>query len=320
MTSTVSARLAPGVGLREILHALFPCGSVTGAPKIRAMQIIHEVEAAPRGLYTGSIGHIAPDGDFRFNVAIRTAVIDAKGEGRIGIGGGVVADSDEGAEYDEALLKLRFLSGVHDPFGLIETFAWTGERLLLKERHLARIAASAAELGLPFSVPEAEAALTSALAGRNTPARVRLLLDEDGHFEVAVGELTSMKELRFTTAPLPMHSADPLLRHKTTRRAIYDAPRAEAVRRLGVDEVVFVNERGELTEGSFTNLFVRRGKSLLTPPLSCGLLPGTLRAELLESGRAEEALLDRGDLEAAEEVFLGNSVRGLLPGYLVRTP
>jgi para-aminobenzoate synthetase/4-amino-4-deoxychorismate lyase len=318
MTSTVSAQLESSNGIREILAALFPCGSVTGAPKIRAMQIIHDVEAGPRGLYTGSIGHIAAGGDFRFNVAIRTAVIDVDGNGRIGVGGGVVADSEEQAEYEEALLKLRFLQGVHEPFGLIETFAYDGTSLVLEERHLSRMCASAADLGLPCDRQGAEAALFGALAGRSEPARVRLLLREDGGFDVAVTDLKPMTELSFTIAPLPVHSTDPLLRHKTTRRAVYDVPRADAACRLGVDEVVFLNERGELTEGSFTNLFVQKDGRLLTPPVTSGLLPGTLRAELLDTGRAHEAVLNLAALEDADAVFFGNSVRGLLPARWVR--
>jgi para-aminobenzoate synthetase / 4-amino-4-deoxychorismate lyase len=318
MTSTVRARRTHGTGLVDVLRALFPCGSVTGAPKIRAMQIIDEVERAPRGVYTGSIGHVAPGGDLRFNVAIRTAVIDAAGHGRICVGGGVVADSDVDAEYDEALLKLGFLSGVHAPFGLIETLLWDGAEFWLLERHMRRLARSAAQLGIAVDRAAAEGALRHGVDGRAERLRVRLLVLEDGRVEVDCTPLGPTASLRFAVAPLPVLSTDPLLRHKTTRRAVYDAPRAEMAARLGVDEVVFCNERGELTEGSFTNLFVRAGGRLLTPPLSCGLLPGTLREEVLETGEADEAVLTLNDLRSAQEVFLGNSVRGLVPGERVR--
>jgi para-aminobenzoate synthetase/4-amino-4-deoxychorismate lyase len=318
MTSTVSAKLRTNAGFSRILHALFPCGSVTGAPKIRAMQIIHDVETGPRGLYCGSVGYAAPGGDFSFNVAIRTAVIGAGGEGEIGIGGGVVADSKLESEYDEALLKLRFFREPHEPFGLIETMRWDEDGFYLLDRHLNRLETSAAFFEIAFDGPKIRRALEDKVQGTETPQRVRLVLSETGEIDITSAHLVAMNALRFVIADQRMTSSDPLLVHKTTRRAIYDGPREEAARELNTGEVVFLNERGELTEGSFTNLFIEKSGALLTPALSSGLLPGTLRAELIAEGRAREAVLTLEDLTGADRILLGNSVRGLVPADWVR--
>lgn len=311
MTSTVSATMREGTGFRDIAAALFPCGSVTGAPKIRAMQIIHGLEGAPRGVYCGSIGHLAPDGNFSFNVAIRTAVIGIDGAGEIGTGGGVTADSGEQAEYDEALLKLRFLDESRRSFGLIETLLWDGEGFFLLERHMRRLESSALHFGIAFEREGVVAALAAAVSASRGQQRVRLVLDDDG-VNISKTPLAAMVRLRFTLAKERVDSGDRFLYHKTTRREFYDRTRVEAAEAASVDEVVFLNEREELTEGSFTNLFIRSGSKLLTPALDSGLLPGTLREDLLARGEAEEAVLTVRDLESADEIYLGNSVRGLL--------
>ena len=313
MTSGIEARKQPGIGMLEVLENLFPCGSVTGAPKLRSMQIIHEVETETRGLYTGSIGYVAPNGDFAFNVAIRTAVIDAKGGGTIGIGGGIVADSDVVDEYQEALLKLKFLSDPAPPVTLIETFRWTpAEGYALLERHLDRLCASATYFALPHNRDAVFEFLAERALGWSGPMRVRLTLAETGLDLTAVPLPPSPEIFRFAVAAERLDSTSLWLAHKTTNRAFYDGPRQEAHDERGLDEVVFLNERGELTEGSFTNLFVERDGRLLTPPLSSGLLPGTLRAELIAEGKAEEQVLTLADLGAAEAIWLGNSVRGLI--------
>jgi para-aminobenzoate synthetase / 4-amino-4-deoxychorismate lyase len=318
MTSGIEARLKPGIGFIQVLENLFPCGSVTGAPKLRAMEIIHEVEAAPRGLYTGSIGHLAPNGDFAFNVAIRTAVIRGD-RGEIGIGGGIVADSLAEAEYEEALLKLRFLSNPAAPVTLIETFKWTPEAgYALLDRHLARLAASAAYFGLDGT--GAATFLAEQALSWTAPMRVRLTLSASGFALTAVLLPPSPANFRFAIHPEPLDSASLWLAHKTTNRAFYDDPRQRAHDEQGLDELVFTNQRGELTEGSFTTLFIENAGRLLTPPLASGLLPGTLRAELLATGKAEERLLTLADLDAAEAIFLGNSVRGLIPATWVKDP
>ncbi|ODT80877.1 MAG: aminodeoxychorismate synthase, component I [Pelagibacterium sp. SCN 64-44] len=316
MTSGIKARRRPEVGTSQLLENLFPCGSITGAPKLRAMEIIHALETGPRGVYTGSIGHFAPNGDLTLNVAIRTAVIDADGRGEIGIGGGIVADSEMESEYREALLKMAFFTA--PAVTLIETMLWKeGEGYILLGRHLERLAASASHFGLGCD----RAAIAALLEGQvfAAPAmRVRLTLDETGPAVTAVPLPPNPEIFRFTIAPERLESQNPWLAHKTTNRAFYDEPRQRAHAAFGVDEVVFRNERGELTEGSITNLFVERDGKLLTPPLSVGLLPGTLRAELLATGKAEEALLTLDDLESAEKIWLGNSVRGLMRAQWVK--
>ena len=312
MTSGISARRRPGITTSDVLANLFPCGSITGAPKLRAMEIIHSVEAGPRGVYTGSIGHFAPNGDLTLNVAIRTAVIDNEGNGEIGIGGGIVADSVAQDEYREALLKMAFFTQPAREVTLIETMLWDrADGYYLLDRHLDRLAGSAAYFALPYD----RAAITALLESRPFPEarmRVRLTLDISGPAVTSVPLPPNPDVFRFAIAPERLDSQSLWLMHKTTNRAFYDTPRQRAHAEQGVDEVLFLNERGELTEGSITNLFVERGGILLTPPLSSGLLPGTLRAELLATGKAEERVLTLADLETAEAIWLGNSVRGLI--------
>ncbi|KKC31598.1 aminodeoxychorismate synthase component I [Devosia psychrophila] len=318
MTSGITAHRRPEVTTSKVLANLFPCGSITGAPKLRAMEIIREIEGGPRGLYTGSIGHFAPNGDLTLNVAIRTAVIDNAGRGEIGIGGGIVADSVVEDEYREALLKMAFFTEPAQPVTLIETLLWQIEGgYTLLDRHLDRMAASAAYFALPFD----RAAILALLQAQPFPEprmRVRLMLDVSGHAVTAVPLPPNPATFRFAIAPGRLNSQSLWLMHKTTNRAFYDEPRQHAHAALSVDEVVFLNERGELTEGSITNLFVQSDGTLLTPPLSSGLLPGTLRAELLATGKASEQLLTLDDLERSDAIWLGNSVRGLMRAEWIR--
>lgn len=316
MTSGIKARKKPDIGIAEVFENLFPCGSITGAPKLRAMEIIHEVESGPRGLYTGSIGYIAPNGDFAFNVAIRTATI-RDGVGEIGIGGGIVADSVAEEEYAEALLKLSFLANPAPPVTLIETLKWTPEEgYVLLDRHLRRLRDSAAYFALDAS--GAKAYLSDQSQSWTKAMRVRLTLSDAGLALTAVPLPPSPATFRFAIHPEPLDSGMLWLAHKTTNRAFYDQPRQRAHDEFGVDELVFTNERGELTEGSFTNLFVELDGQLTTPPLSSGLLPGTLRAELIASGEVIERVLTLADLGRAEAIYLGNSVRGLIPAHWIK--
>ncbi|MFD1253856.1 Aminodeoxychorismate synthase component 1 [Devosia equisanguinis] len=321
MTSGITARRRADIDMVAVIENLFPCGSITGAPKLRAMEIIHEAESGPRGLYTGSIGYMAPNGDFAFNVAIRTALIGTDGRGEIGIGGGIVADSVAEDEYREAVLKMQFLSDPAPPVTLIETLKWTPEGGYdLLERHLDRLMQSAQYFALPADREAAAQYLIVAMKGWEKPMRVRLTLSATGLGLTAVPLPPSPALFRFAIASESMDSASVWLAHKTTNRAFYDAPRQAAYDVHGLDELVFQNERGELTEGSFTTLFVARGGMLLTPPLTAGVLPGTLRAELIARGKAEERVLTLADLAAAEAIYLGNSVRGLIPARWIDLP
>ena len=303
MVSTVTATKREGVGAADILRALFPCGSVTGAPKIRAMEILHDLETSPRGAYCGAVGCFAPDGSARFNVAIRTLTI-SDNRGEMGIGGGVVQDSRSDSEYAECLLKARFFEANRTPLELIETLRWQDGFVRL-EAHLARMKKSAAACAMPFDAAAARAAVEAAVTGKAEPQRVRLTLNEAGTCQASAHELApNPPHWTYALSPDRTDSRDVLLRHKTSRRELYD--RAHP----GVDEVVFQNERGELTEGARSNIFVERDGILLTPPLDAGVLPGILRAELIAEGRAVEAGLTPDDLDG--EIWFGNSLRGLI--------
>jgi para-aminobenzoate synthetase/4-amino-4-deoxychorismate lyase len=323
MTSGISAELRSDMGLKDMLRALFPCGSVTGAPKVRAMEIIRELEADPRGVYTGAIGHIAPSGDAQFNVAIRTVVLDAQGS-EMGIGSGIVADSKADAEFEECLLKAQFLIRPDAPFSLIETIRYErGVGLHLLERHLARLQSSAAHFGYPFSREKTLAALDEEAARVEAPvAMVRLLLAEDGAITVTSTPIelpTKGTVWRFVISDQRLDEKDPFFYHKTTRRQFYDREMERQKALTGCDEVVFLNKKGELTEGTRTNLFIEIDGRLFTPALTCGLLPGTLREELLDLPRAaaSEAILTPQDLLDADRIYLGNSVRGLIRAELL---
>jgi len=294
------------------VRALFPCGSVTGAPKIRAMQIIHELEASRRGIYCGAIGWFAPDGSSSFNVAIRTLTLH-DGRGELGIGGAVVQDSTAVGEYDECLLKARYYGAARKPLQLIETLRWEPAAGFTRcQRHLARMQASARVFGMPFDADQAIRAMADTVHGTVEPQRVRLTLDEAGTFAcTAAPPGTAQSAWSYEIAGQRVRSSDLLLRHKTAWREMFDAETA----RSRADEVVFVNERGELTEGSRSNIFVRKEGMLWTPPVSAGLLGGVLRQVLLEDGICREAALTPDDLDAADEVLFGNSLRGLIGGY-----
>jgi para-aminobenzoate synthetase/4-amino-4-deoxychorismate lyase len=306
MVSTVTARKRKGAGAAGILKALFPCGSVTGAPKIRAMEILRELETSPRGAYCGAIGCFAPDGSARFNVAIRTVTVWGD-EGELGIGGGVVQDSRAESEYAECLLKAQFFEASRRPLELIETLRWEGDFVRLTS-HLARMEASARVFGLAFDRSAAREALEKSVAERVGPLRVRLTLNEAGVHDAMAHDLPpSPPHWTYAISPERTDSRDLFLRHKTSWRELYESE----AKRLGSDEVVFTNERGEITEGARSNIFIKRDDLLLTPPVSAGLLDGRLRAELVASGKAREAVLTVDDLKG--EVWFGNSLRGLIP-------
>ncbi len=320
MTSTTSGELVEGAELPEIITELFPCGSITGAPKLWAMEIIDDLEKSPRGIYTGSIGMIEPSGDFVFNVAIRTLVIDENGCAEMGTGSGVVFDSGASPEYDECLLKLDFLKASDERFTLFETMGWTPEDgYTLLERHMQRLADSASYFGFRWNEQSALRALKDHAQRFESAMRVRLDLAEDGQLHVAAQAMPAAtgKDWRICLADKRVHSQDRFLFHKTSRREFYDGTRAEYAAKHGCGEVIFLNESGYLTEGSFTSLFIRKGGKLLTPALKHGLLPGVFRAGLLDYGHAEEADLTADDLHQNEAIYIGNSLRGLMKASLV---
>jgi len=317
MTSGVTAELKPGIGIVEILKAIFPPGSITGAPKIRAMELIREFETEARGVYCGAIGRFSPDGTALLNVAIRTTVIDRRGAGEMGIGSGIVADSDGVKEYAECLLKMKFLTDPVRRFELIETMLHEpGKGIWLRGYHLARLAASAAYFDFVFDARKVYDAIEDAIAAQSKERlRVRLLLDEDGGVTVTATPQPATANdavMRYVISDTRLNSSDLFLYHKTTRRDLYDREWKHYADTLGADEVIYINESGELAEGSRTTIFLERDGKLLTPHLAAGVLPGTLRAALIDDGKATEARLTIQDLNGPGEIYLGNSVRGLV--------
>ena len=309
MTSTITARLGEGVGAVDMIRAIFPCGSITGAPKIRAMEIIDEIEDTPRGIYCGSIGRIDAGGDAAFNVAIRTFHLnDAEKRVSVGLGSGVVADSECAAEWAECLAKGEFARVTRADFDLIETMRFEPESGIARlELHLDRMKESARALDFAFDRHEARNRLHAATFHLAEPVKLRLMASRGGALAIEVRSLPVASEAIWSVAvvPLPVDPQDFRLLHKTSDRAFYD----EARIRCGADEVLFIDPEGFLTEGSITAIFVERDGTLMTPSLSRGLLPSALRRELLESGQAVEADLRPENLN--DGFFLGNSVRGL---------
>ncbi len=325
-TSTIQARLSRKRAIPEIIRSLFPCGSVTGAPKIRTMQIIRELEKEPRGVYTGGIGFFGPSGESVFSVAIRTVVLDRElGLGEMGVGSGLVYDSEAAAEYDECLLKGRFLGGMGGDFELFETIRWDrqGGWFLLAE-HFDRLRASARHFNFTYSRRAAMAELgrcAAELRAQDDGAasyRVRLTLGRDGRVTATSAPLEYLPgPVRLMAAHVRVDSAESWLRHKTSRRELYDE-QLRLAQEKGCFDAVFLNERGEVTEGARSNIVVRRGNEHLTPPVECGLLPGTFRAHLLRSGEPglKEQVLHWEDLLSADEIYVCNALRGLLRARL----
>jgi para-aminobenzoate synthetase/4-amino-4-deoxychorismate lyase len=315
MTSTVTSRLAEGMDAVDLLAAAFPCGSITGAPKLRAIAALREIEGLPRGVYTGSIGRIdapgALGGSAQFNVAIRTLTVH-DGAATMGLGGGIIADSRADEEWDEALAKGAFLTAGQRRVDLIETMRFDPlEGIALLERHLERMRASAAALGFDFDRHHARNELQAATFRLREARRVRLLLSEAGRIAIEVAPMPAkVAGMEAAIVPLPVASTDWRLRHKSSDRRFYDDARARA----GTAEVVFEDGDGFLTEGSFTSIFVERDGVLVTPPLARGLLPGVLRGELIEQSRAVEGELTGSDLRHG--FLLGNALRGLLPATI----
>jgi para-aminobenzoate synthetase/4-amino-4-deoxychorismate lyase len=309
MVSEVSARIGPR-SLAELLSALFPCGSITGAPKVRAMQIAAELENTARGIYTGALGWLAPNGDFRLNVAIRTLTLNAAKTGQLGIGSGIVADSQAPAEWQECLLKARFLYDCDPGLKLIETLRRENGEYPRLAGHLARLRHSAAWFGFALD----EAALLQQIEAQPASGlwRIRLTLAKSGDLEVQSFSLAAEPDgvRQAQWAEVRIDSTNPLRRHKTTERHIYDAALHTLRPNSPLFDVIFLNERGEVAEGARSNVFVERDGVFLTPPLASGCLPGVLRAELLASGEARETVLLPTDL--ADGLWLGNALRGLI--------
>ncbi len=315
MTSLVKARsLAP---LEEIFAALHPSASVTGAPKVRTLELLRELETGPRGVYTGAVGHVPPDGLARFNVAIRTAVVDrTAGRLSFGIGSGIVWDSEPAAEYAECLLKGSVLGRRPVAFDLLETFRWTPrEGFNLLERHLDRLRASGEYFGVPILSADIHDALSLAVAGAEVALRVRLLVNRDGGVRIEhQPHVPTAVPLRVALAAEPVDQSDVFLYHKTTNRLVYERARGAV---SGVDEVLLWNGASEVTEATTANLVAEIDGVRVTPPVASGVLPGTCRGAMVDAGEIREAVVTLADLGRATRLWLINSVHGERTAELV---
>jgi para-aminobenzoate synthetase/4-amino-4-deoxychorismate lyase len=303
MTSTVESTLREGTSLGDLMTALFPCGSITGAPKIRTMQIIRELERYPRGAYTGAIGLLKPGGDCVFNVAIRTVMIDTEAErATFGVGGGVTIDSTAEREYEECVVKSKFLSSPAKEFQLFESLLLEDGEYFLFAEHLERLRNSAEYFGFCFPEERIRAALKSVVGS----GKVRLTLGKDGRIETHVSELQPETDQQVRLATSPVDSSDRFLFHKTTLRDFTSK------------DLIYWNERGEITESSIANIVVPIDGQLYTPPITSGLLAGTFRNHLLALGKIRERVISIEELQKAEEFFLINSVRKWVRGSFSR--
>jgi para-aminobenzoate synthetase / 4-amino-4-deoxychorismate lyase len=319
MTSSVSARTtAP---FSSIIAALFPCASVTGAPKIRTMEIIAELESTPRRIYTGCIGFLSPGRKAQFNVAIRTVLIDRRTKlAEFGVGGGIVWDSITEEEYDECLIKARVLRSPQPEFSLLETMLWSPEDgYFLLDRHLNRLRDSGAYFDFPIEINRIREILRSQADNRPLIRhRIRLLVSADGKVsleETPYPELPGLPPVRIKLADSAIDSSDPFLRHKTTYREIYERARARC---SDCEDVLLWNERKEITETSIANFILERDGELITPPVDSGLLPGTMRASLIEDGKIREEVIPVEDIRKNDKIYLINSVQGKREAVLVK--
>lgn len=312
MTSTITARGKDRLSLAALFQALFPCGSVTGAPKIRTMEIIKDMESSPRGVYTGAIGYFSPGPEAVFSVAIRTGFFDTRsGMLEFGVGGGITRDSTPDGEFQECSIKAKYIRESRPAFDLLETLLYEKGSFPLLLRHLGRMEKSARYFGYGFP----EAALRSALRElgeelRGSRARIRLLLSSDGTFRLEHRPFpppNTPERFRVILSQRPVNSSDVFLFHKTTHREVYTSRAREHPE---WDDVLLINERGELTESTVANLAVQLEGRWWTPPRECGLLAGTFRDELVARGELAERVLRPADLERAESIRLINSVRG----------
>jgi len=317
MTSTVTA--TTDASLCDMMAALFPCASITGAPKPRTMQIIRRLETTPRRIYTGCIGFISPDRRAQFNVAIRTVLIDKEtGQAEYGVGGGIVWDSVTSDEYIECQTKAKVLTVNRADFSLLETMLWTPEDgVFLLPYHLRRLRDSAVYFGIPVEMDRVGEELMAVVAScPKEPYRVRLLVAQDGGISCQAAPLsrtTPPHPARLRLAATPVDSANPFLYHKTTHRQVYDAARAVC---RDCDDVLLWNERGEITETCIANVVVQLDGELLTPPVQCGLLPGTFRAYLLDQGKVREDIIMVETLERCARMYVVNSVRKWREAFL----
>ncbi|HUP17479.1 MAG TPA: aminodeoxychorismate synthase component I [Acidimicrobiia bacterium] len=316
LTSTVESEPIAGTSLTDVFGALFPCASITGAPKVSTMGIIEQLESDRRGVYCGAVGFGGPGAgggpEWAFNVAIRTVIIDrADSSATYGTGGGITYDSTTAGEYNEALLKAEVLARRSASFDLIETIRWSADGgFWLLDRHLERLIGSARYFDIPLDPAEIRAALRAAVAGRSGPLRLKLTVGRAGEISVDTGALPAAATVVAAVDSMPVDPSDIFLYHKTSNRTTYDEARA---RSTNVDDVILINPSGEVTETTVGNLAVEIDGTWSTPPMSAGLLPGSYRAELIATGRLSERSITVAELKLASRLARVNALRGWEP-------
>ncbi len=324
MTSTIAAELKDNKSIPDILKSVFPCGSITGAPKIRAQEIINELEIQQRGIYTGAIGFFTPESDLCFSVPIRTITIDKSGKGELGVGGGIVADSSAQKEHEESLLKAKFLEHQHQSFELVESILWSAvEGLKHLDSHLDRLQNSALYFNYNFERQKLEKLLNEHVSSLNQDEnlhfKIRLLLSKNGDAIINSEAIDSSESPNIVIlSNEKVDSNNPFYFHKTTVRDLYDQEIQKYKNTSALADVIFINENKELTEGTRTNLFIKTGKCFYTPPIECGLLNGIYRQQMFnnESINCVEKVLYPNDLMTADQIYLCNSIRGMMPVQL----
>lgn len=318
MISTIKGEVDENIPISDVIKNLFPCGSVTGAPKIRTMEIIEKLESEDRGIYTGAIGYITPDNDFCFNVPIRTIVSPEKGIAEMGIGGGIIFEANAENEYKECLLKSKFLTDINDRFQLIEAILYNADtrNYINLKQHLNRLKASASTFGFVYDSDVVQSALIDAAENAISGLyKSRLLLYNNGEVSVSITklELHNPAKRHILISQKFANSNSIFLYHKTTMRREYEEAYDQAIAK-GAYDVVFFNESGQVTEASRHNLFIKKDGQLYTPPIKSGLLPGIFREIILADNRYSviENELYYEDLIGADHIYLTNAIRGLV--------
>lgn len=307
MTSTVTAEVEQSVSMVDLFKSLFPCGSITGIPKDRTIELIHKYEQHPRGIYCGAIGFITPDNEAIFNVPIRTVLLDHHlQKATYGVGGAITIDSTKEDEYNEIVTKAKVLTAEHPSFNLLETIGLQNGKYILLEHHLARIKKSASYFDYPFDEVDLRKQL-SKIAEKYTKNnyRVRVLLDQHGKYFFESDKVTlPITSPKVTLATKPIQKDNPFLYHKTTNRTIY-----EEHKQSDFFDVLLWNEQEHITEFTTGNIVLEFNGELVTPPITCGLLPGTFRQSLLEKKVISEKVIRKSDLQQCENIWYINSVR-----------
>lgn len=321
MTSTIEAKINSSYSPIDVMTSIFPCGSITGAPKIRAQEIIKELEGHQRGIYTGAIGYFTPEGDMCFSVPIRTMTINNMGKGELGLGGAIVADSKAVDEYNECLLKASFVTKQHPRFDLIESLKYSPhEGYPFIEKHLQRLKMSADYFLFHINIDTIRNELKEhaelLYCQKNEYFKVRLLLSRNGNTTITSEKLTLSNGDKIPLCVLSstlINSDNPFYFHKTSERSFYQKELQKYRKKTDCYDVIFLNEKNELTEGSFTNIFIKKNGVYYTPPIECGLVSGIYREHLLADAdfNSIEKILTLSNLEGADEVYLCNSVRGI---------